>query len=92
MTQGYTIKIQHDKFGAVLSETFVNPGQFKLFLKLLNGCVEMKQDLTFFNGVDFFVHIPHVKLVDSIITTKLEEYTFTDHILSKSKIEAPITK
>mgnify|MGYP003704720405 CR=1 FL=1 len=88
----HTIKIQHEKFGTLLDETFVNPVQFKLFLRLTQSCIEMKQDLTFFNGTDFLLHIPYDKLRESIVTTKLDIYTITDHIRNKSKLEALETK
>jgi hypothetical protein len=48
----------------------------------------MKQDLTFFNGTDFFIHIPYDKLKECIINTKVDTYTLTDHIRNKSKLEA----
>lgn len=86
------IKIHHETFGVLLDETFVNPTQFKLFLKLVQGCIETKNDLTFFNGVDFLVHIPHKHLVNSIVMTKLDFYSLTDHLINKSKIEAEVTK
>lgn len=86
------VKIQHETFGVLLEETFVNSGQFKLFLKLVQGCIETKNDLTFFNGVDFMVHIPFKHLVNSIVTTKLDMYTLTDHLVNKSKIEAEVIK
>lgn len=92
MTPTHNVKVQHEKYGILLDETFVNPVQFKLFLKLVQACVEMKQDLTFFNGADFFVHLPHKHLVESIITTKLDTYTLTDHLINKSKLEALETK
>jgi len=88
----HNIKIQHDTFGVLLDETFVNGTQFKLFLKLVQGCIETKNDLTFFNGVDFLVHVPFKHLVNSIIVTKLDTYTLTDHLINKSKIEAEVTK
>jgi len=88
----HNIKIQHETFGVLLDETFVNSGQFKLFLKLIQGCIETKNDLTFFNGVDFMVHIPFKHLVNSIVTTKLDMYTLADHLVNKSKIEAEVTK
>lgn len=84
----HNIKIQHEAFGILLSENFVNGGQFKLFLKMIQGCIELKNDLTFFNGTDFFVHIPFKHLVDSIIITSISNYTLTDHLITKSKIEA----
>ncbi len=32
--------------------------QFKIFLKMVHGCIELKNDLSFFNGADFLVFIP----------------------------------
>ena len=80
----YHIKIEHEKFGSLMKETFVDPVQFKLFLKMIQGCLELKNDLTFFNGVDFLVH--------SIILTSTPHYSAADVLISKSKIEAEVTK
>lgn len=88
----HNIKIQHETFGVLLNETFVNSTQFKLFLKMVHGCIELKNDLTFFNGVDFFVHIPYKHLVGSIVTTNVDAYTLAEHLLNKSKMEALETK
>jgi hypothetical protein len=57
---------------------------------MINGALELKTNLTFFNGVDFMIHIPYTKLVDSIVTTKLDTYGMSEIV--KSKIEALITK
>lgn len=84
------IKIEHEKFGVLLSETFVDPTQFKLFLKMIHGCLELKNDLTFFNGQDFLVHIPYKHLVNSIVLASNSPYSLSDH--AKSKIEALVTK
>ena len=91
-TTSHTIKIQHETFGVLLNETFVNGTQFKLFLKMVQGCIELKEDLTFFNGTDFLVHIPHKYLVSSIITTNVDVYTLAEHLVAKSKMEALETK
>ncbi len=88
----YNIRIEHEKFGQIMQETFVDPIQFKLFLKMIQGCLELKNDLTFFNGTDFFVHVPYKHLVDSIITTNVDTYTLAEHLINKSKIEAEVTK
>ena len=88
----HNVKIQHETFGVLLNETFVNGTQFKLFLKMVQGCIELKDDLTFFNGVDFFVHIPYKHLVTSIIMTNVDRYTLTEHLINKSKMEAEVTK
>jgi hypothetical protein len=84
----YNVLIRHDKYDVLLNETFVNDIQFKLFLKMVQGCIELKNDLTFFNGADFFIHVPYKHLVDSIITTKVDSYDLVDHLINKSKIEA----
>jgi hypothetical protein len=84
----YNVKIVNEKQGVLLNESFVNPSQFKLFLKMVQGCLTMKEDLTFFNGVDFLIHIPYRFLIDSIITTNLEFGTLTEQMVNKSKIEA----
>jgi hypothetical protein len=86
----HTVKIQNEKFGTILNENFVDPIQFKLFLKMIQGCIELKNDLSFFNGVEFLVHIPHRILVDSIITTSIETLGVSDIV--KSKIEALVTR
>lgn len=91
-TASHNIKIQHETFGVLLDETFVDQTQFKLFLKMVQGCIELKNDLTFFNGVDFLVHIPHKHLVTSIITTNVDIYTLAEHLVTKSKMEAIKTK
>ena len=88
----HNIKIQNETFGKLLDETFVNPIQFKLFLKMVQGCISMKEDLTFFNGVDFLVHVPYKHLVSSIITTGVDNYTLAVHLINKSKMEAEVTK
>jgi hypothetical protein len=86
----HTVKIQNEKFGTILNENFVDPIQFKLFLKMIQGCIELKNDLSFFNGVEFLVHIPHRILVDSVITTSTETLGVSDIV--KSKIEALVTR
>ena len=88
----HTIKIQNEKFGTLLNETFINPSQFKLFLKMVQGCIAMKEDLTFFNGVDFLIHIPYSYLVGSIINTSVDSYSLAEHLITKSKMEALETK
>lgn len=88
----HNIKIQHETFGVLLNETFVNQIQFKLFLKMVQGCVELKDNLTFFNGEEFFIHIPYKHLVNSIITTNVDTYTLAEHLVAKSKMEALETK
>jgi len=84
----HNIKIQHEKFGVLVNETFMNATQFKIFLSMIQGCVELRNDLTFFNGLDFLVHIPFKHLVESIITTNVDaSLTLAEHLIKKSKME-----
>jgi hypothetical protein len=89
-TNTYSIRIENEKFGKLLHETFVDVIQFKLFLKMVQGCIELKNDLTFFNGTDFLIHVPHKYLVDSVIVTSTFDMTLADHM--RSKVEALVTK
>ena len=86
---GYKIKIMNEKFGDLINETFVDQTQFKLFLKMVHASVELKEDLTFFNGETFYVHIPSKVLSDSVIVTKVLELNLNEQV--RSKIEALVT-
>jgi hypothetical protein len=88
--EGYNITIIHESMGEILNETLMDKVQFKLFLKMVHGCVELKNDLSFFDGDTFLVHIPCKILKESVITTRVKELTLTEQV--KSKIEALITK
>jgi hypothetical protein len=87
----HRIRIENEKLGCILNETFVDGIQFKLFLKMIHGCIELKNNLTFFNGHDFLIHIPHRILEDSVVITSLVgDFELSDHM--KSKIESLVTK
>jgi hypothetical protein len=88
----YNIKITNETHGEVLNENFVNKTQFKLFLKMVHGCIELKNDLSFFNGEDFYVHIPYKTLSNSVILGNAVPYTLSEHLENKSKIESLVSK
>jgi len=79
------IKIQHETFGELLNEMFIDSVQFKLFLKMIQSSIELNNDLTFFNGSDFLIHIPIKHLKNSIIISKVGEFDLNEY--TKSKIE-----
>ena len=84
----FNIKIQNEKFGVLLNETFVDRTQFKIFISMIQGCIELKNDFTYFNGNDFLVHIPHKYLVESIVTTSMDmSLTLTEQMAQKFKLE-----
>jgi hypothetical protein len=86
----YTVRIENEKFGTLLNETFIDQTQFKLFLKMINGCLSLSNDLTFFNGTDWLVNIPYRFLKDSIVLTNTEYFTVSDMIITKSKMETQV--
>lgn len=88
MSQTMSVNIKHEKFGELLSQSYTDKVQFKLFLKMIQSSLALKEDLTTFNGSDFLVHVPFKHLVDSIITTKVHEYKLSDHL--KSKLEETV--
>ncbi len=87
---GNNIKIQNEKFGILLNETFYDEIQFKIFLKLLNGSFVLENDLFFYNGETFLINIPFDVLKNSVVTTSTVEMDMVEPI--KSKIEALVTK
>jgi len=84
------IIIQHEQFGVLLNESFQDNVQFTLFLKMVHGSLTLKEDLDFFNGIDFLIHIPYKLLNESVIFTKVNDYSLSDHM--KSKIEALVVR
>ena len=87
---GYNIRVMNEKFGDLINETFMDQVQFKLFLKMVHGCVVLGEVLTFFNGDTFFVNIPYKILKESVIVTNVKEISISEQV--KSKIEALVTK
>jgi hypothetical protein len=84
----FNVKIQNEKFGVLLNEIFVDRAQFKIFISMIQGCIELKNDFTYFNGNDFLVHIPHKYLIESIVTTGMDmSLTLTEHMVQKLNFE-----
>lgn len=83
------IKIIHPQFGQLLNDNYADEIQFKLFLQMVHSCIELKQDLSFFNGRDFLVHIPYELLRQSIVlgNTKSDDVTLAEYAIRKSKME-----
>ena len=88
--QGFNIRIFSDKMGDLVNETFMDHVQFKLFLKMVHGCLELDENLTFFNGDTFLVNIPSRILKDCVVITNNVELSMTEQV--KSRIEALVTK
>ena len=79
----HTITIVNEKFGDLLNESFVDPIQFKIFLKMVDGALNLKENLSYFDGNTFLVHIPHRILKDSVILTNVKEVTIGEQVRNK---------
>ena len=82
---GFNIKVVNDKFGDLINETFMDQTQFKIFLKMVHGALELKEDLSFFDGNTFLIHIPYSFLKNSMVLTSTFEISLTEQV--KNKLE-----
>jgi hypothetical protein len=82
-TFNHTIRIMNEKFGTLLTESFVDPIQFKIFLKMVDGALNLGEDLSYFDGNTFLVHIPNKILKESIILTNVSEISIGEQVRNK---------
>ena len=82
-TVNHNINILNEKFGTILSESFVDPIQFKIFVKMVDGALNLNEDLSFYDGNMFLVHIPHKILKESIILTSMTPVSLGDQVRNK---------
>jgi hypothetical protein len=73
----------NEKFGNLLTESFVDPIQFKIFLKMIDGALNVGEDLSYFDGNTFLVHIPHKILKESVILTNVNEISINEQVRNK---------
>ena len=78
-----TLIIQHEIFGKILSMSFSDMVQTKLFLKLVNDAIDNDQAFRYFNVTDTLIQIPFKILSECLITTENEVMTFSDQVLAK---------
>ena len=82
-TFNHTIRIMNEKFGNLLTESFVDPIQFKIFLKMVDGALNVGEDLSYFDGNTFLVHIPHKILKESVVLTNVSEISVSEQVRNK---------
>ena len=87
---GYTLKVINENMGVLIDEKFMDQILFKLFLKMIHGSIELKHNLSFYNGDTFLVHIPYKILVNSVIISNESEILMSEQV--KSKIESLVTQ
>ena len=79
-----TLIIQHEIFGKILSMSFSDMVQTKLFLKLVNDAIDNGKAFRYFNVTDTLIQIPFKILSECLITTENEVMTFSDQVLAKA--------
>ena len=82
-----SILVVHTKHGELISETFLDEVQHKIFLKMLHTAVAVGNDFTTYNGKDFFIHVPSVMLKECLILGQTQEVSMSDVVVAKSKLE-----
>lgn len=78
-----TLIVQHEIFGKILSMSFSDMVQTKLFLKLVNDAIDNGKAFRYFNVTDTLIQIPFKILSECLITTENEVMTFSDQVLAK---------
>lgn len=78
-----TLIVQHETFGKILSMSFSDMVQTKLFLKLVNDAIDNSKAFRYFNVTDTLIQIPFKILSECLITTENEVMTFSDQVLAK---------
>ena len=82
-----TIKIEHPKYGILQEKSFDDDMQFKIYLKMVHSCLELKEDLTTSNGNDFLLHVPYELLRSSIVIGNVEKISLAEYAIQKSKTQ-----
>ena len=82
-----TIKIEHPKYGILQEKSFDDDIQFKIYLKMVHSCLELKEDLTTSNGNDFLLHVPYELLRSSIVIGNVEKISLAEYAIQKSKTQ-----
>ena len=83
LTFQHTVTIMNEKFGNLLTESFVDPIQFKIFLKMVDGALNLNEDLSYYGGNTFLVHIPSKILKESVVLTNVKEVTIAEQVRNK---------
>ena len=82
-----SILVVHPKYGQLISETFLDETQHKIFLKMLHTAVALGNDFNTYNGKDFFIHVPSGMLKECLILGQAQEVSMGDVVVAKSKLE-----
>ena len=80
-----TLNIVHPIFGKIVSETFSDATQLKLFLGMVQVSIDSDKGFNHFNVTDKLIQIPASILKECLIFTNAERVTHTEQVLAKIK-------
>ena len=80
-----TLNIVHPTFGKIVSETFSDATQLKLFLGMVQVSIDSDKGFHHFNVTDTLIQIPASILKECLIFTNAERVTHTEQVLAKIK-------
>ena len=69
----YQLRMFHPQYGELITPTFQDTVQFRIFCKMVQGCLALKQDLTTYDAQDLFIHIPFKVLTECVIVSAVNE-------------------
>ena len=80
-----TLNIIHPEFGTILTETFSDAIQTKLFLGMVQASIDSGKGFHHFNVTDTLIQIPSKLLQECLIFTTPTKVTHTEQVLAKLK-------
>ena len=72
--------------GPITNPVFTDQVQFRIFCKMVQGCLALKQDLTTYDAQQLFIHIPYKVLVESVVVSKVNGINIADVVKERAKL------
>jgi len=82
----YQLRMFHPQYGELTTPTFTDTVQFRIFCKMVQGCLALKQDLTTYDAQELFIHIPYKVLVESVVVSKVNGMNIADVVKERAKL------
>ena len=83
----YQLRIFHPQYGELITPTFQDTVQFRIFCKMVQGSLALKQDLTTYDAQELFIHIPYKILNECVIVSGVNQplMTLADYAIKKTE-------
>jgi hypothetical protein len=83
----YQLRMFHPSYGDITTPTFTDIVQFRIFCKMVQGALALKQDLTTYDAQELFIHIPHKVLTECVIVSGVNQplMTLADYAIKKTE-------